>query len=126
MRRPAPAASSKQLRLLPMFLRLCGFSRFARGSAMGEAMEKNHPPERHFYLAFIAVLPRLQGLGLGATMLEANLKRIDERGTDAYLENSNPKNTNLYERFGFAARKNIAPSGAPPMIAMWRPAKTGV
>ncbi len=122
----SPGGFFEELRLLPMFLRLCGFSRFARGSAMGEAMEKNHPPERHFYLAFIAVLPRLQGLGLGATMLETNLKRIDERGTDAYLENSNPKNTNLYERFGFAARKNIAPSGAPPMIAMWRPAKTGV
>jgi ribosomal protein S18 acetylase RimI-like enzyme len=93
-----------------------------RGSAMGAAMEKNHPHERHFYLAFIAVAPRLQGLGLGSALLEANLKAIDAAGTPAYLENSNPRNTRLYERHGFTARRNIAPAGAPPMIAMWRPA----
>ncbi len=87
---------------------------------MADAMEKNHPHERHFYLAFIAVAPRLQGLGLGSTMLEVNLRRIDEFGTPAYLENSNPKNARLYERHGFAARRNIAPPGAPPLIAMWR------
>src|SRR5215469_123743 len=43
-----------QIRLLPMFLRLCGLPRLARGSAMADAMEKHHPHERHFYLAFIA------------------------------------------------------------------------
>jgi len=83
-------------------------------------MEKNHPHDPHFYLAFIAVAPRLQGMGLGGAMLDANLKRIDAQGAAAYLENSNPKNTRLYERLGFLARRNIAPPGAPPMIAMWR------
>jgi ribosomal protein S18 acetylase RimI-like enzyme len=121
----SPGGFFDQLLLLPMFVRLCGLSRFSRGSAMGDAMEKNHPPERHFYLSFIAVAPRLQGTGLGSTLLEANLKRIDERGAAAYLENSNPHNTRLYERFGFVARRNIAPSGAPPMIAMWRAGRTG-
>jgi ribosomal protein S18 acetylase RimI-like enzyme len=105
-----------------MFLRLCGFPRMGRGAAMGETMEKNHPHERHFYLAFIAVAPRLQGLGLGTALLEANLKKIDATHTPAYLENSNPKNAKLYERHGFVARRNIAPAGAPPMTAMWRPA----
>jgi ribosomal protein S18 acetylase RimI-like enzyme len=106
--------------LLPMFLRLCGLARLPRGSAMGNAMEKHHPHERHFYLAFIGVAPRLQGLGLGGAMLEANLKRVDAAHGAAYLENSNPKNTRLYERAGFVARKNIAPPGAPPLIGMWR------
>ncbi|HWA91494.1 MAG TPA: GNAT family N-acetyltransferase [Rhizomicrobium sp.] len=119
----SPGGFFDQLRLLPLFLRLCGLPRFRRGAAMGEAMEKNHPHDAHFYLAFIAVAPRLQGLGLGSAMLEANLTRIDERGVPAYLENSNPKNTKLYERAGFVARRNIAPRGAPPMVAMWRPAK---
>jgi ribosomal protein S18 acetylase RimI-like enzyme len=107
-----------------MFLRLCGFPRLGRGSAMGDAMEKNHPHEPHFYLAFIAVAPRLQGLGLGGAMLEATVKRADEAGMPAYLENSNPKNTRLYERAGFVARRNIAPKGAPPLIGMWRKASS--
>jgi ribosomal protein S18 acetylase RimI-like enzyme len=121
----SPGGFFEQLRLLPLFLRLCGLARVRRGSAMGDAMERNHPHEAHFYLAFIAVAPRLQGLGLGSALLEANLKRIDGRGIPAYLENSNVKNTRLYERHGFVARRNIAPHGAPPMIAMWRPAPLG-
>lgn len=119
---PTPGGFLEQLRLLPLFIRMCGFSRLSRGQAMGEAMEKHHPHERHYYLAFIAVAPRLQGLGLGAALLESNLKRIDAAGEPAYLENSNPKNTKLYTRAGFVARQNIAPHGAPPLIAMWRDA----
>jgi ribosomal protein S18 acetylase RimI-like enzyme len=116
----SPGGFMEQMKLLPMFLRLCGFPRLLRGSAMADAMEKHHPHEPHFYLAFIAVAPRLQGMGLGGAMLEANLKRIDAAGAPAYLENSNPKNTRLYERAGFVTRKSIAPAGAPPLLAMWR------
>ncbi|HUO88581.1 MAG TPA: GNAT family N-acetyltransferase [Rhizomicrobium sp.] len=119
----SPGGFFEQLRLMPLFVRLCGFPRLTRGSAMADAMEKNHPHDPHFYLAFIAVAPRLQGLGLGGAMLEATVRRADETKMPAYLENSNPKNTRLYERAGFVARKNIAPSGAPPLIAMWRPAR---
>ena len=120
----SPGGFFDQLRLLPMFVRLCGFPRLGRGSAMGESMEKHHPHDPHFYLAFIAVAPRLQGLGLGGAMMEASLKHIDETGAAAYLENSNPRNTRLYERFGFRTRRNIAPPGAPPLMAMWRPGQT--
>ena len=67
-----------------------------------------------------AVDPALQGMGLGSTIVDATLKRIDEMGLPAYLENSNPRNTPLYKRAGFLARKNIAPEGAPPLIPMWR------
>jgi ribosomal protein S18 acetylase RimI-like enzyme len=121
----SPGGVIEQIKLLPMFLRLCGLSRMARGSAMGAAMEKNHPQAPHFYLAFIAVAPGRQGQGLGSALLEANLKQIDAAGEAAYLENSNPKNTRLYERSGFATRKNIAPNGAPPLMAMWREKKAG-
>jgi ribosomal protein S18 acetylase RimI-like enzyme len=119
----SPGGFVEQMRLLPLFLRLCGLPRMRRGSAMADAMEKNHPREPHFYLAFIAVAPRLQGLGLGSAILEASLKRIDGARSAAYLENSNPKNARLYERHGFAARKNIAPLGAPPLVPMWRSAR---
>jgi ribosomal protein S18 acetylase RimI-like enzyme len=121
----SPGGFFEQMLLLPMFVRLCGLPRLARGSAMGDAMEKHHPKERHFYLSFVAVAPRLQGMGLGSAILEATLARVDAAGMPAYLENSNPKNTRLYERHGFATRKSIAPSGAPPLLAMWRDAKAG-
>ncbi len=119
----SPGGFAEQMKLLPLFVRLCGLPRLMRGSAMADAMEKNHPHEPHFYLAFIAVAPRLQGMGLGGTMMEATVKRADAVAMPAYLENSSPKNTKLYERSGFIARRNIAPAGAPPLIAMWRPAR---
>lgn len=119
----SPGGFVEQMKLLPMFLRLCGFPRLMRGSAMADAMEKHHPHDKHFYLAFIGVAPRLQGLGLGGALLDATLKRADETHMPAYLENSNPKNSRLYERAGFVARKNIAPPGAPPLIGMWRNAR---
>jgi len=116
----SPGGFLDQLKLLPMFLRLCGLARLSRGSAMGEAMEKNHPHAPHFYLAFIAVAPRLQGMGLGGALLEANLKKIDATAMPCYLENSNPKNTRLYERAGFKMGKRISPPQAPPLMGMWR------
>lgn len=119
----SPGGFWEQMKLMPMFVRLCGFPRLSRGSAMGDAMEKNHPHDPHYYLAFIGVAPRLQGMGLGGAMLEATIKRIDDAKGAAYLENSNPKNTKLYERMGFVAKKSISPPGAPPLIAMWRPAR---
>jgi ribosomal protein S18 acetylase RimI-like enzyme len=119
----SPGGLVEQLKLIPMFIRLCGLPRLMRGSAMADAMEKNHPHDPHYYLAFVAVAPRLQGMGLGGTILESTLRRIDAEHAPAYLENSNPKNTRLYERCGFTTRKNISPAGAPPLIAMWRPEK---
>jgi ribosomal protein S18 acetylase RimI-like enzyme len=117
-----PPGAVAQLKLLPMFLQVCGFGRMARGAAMSAAMEKAHPHEAHFYLFFMAVDLRFQGMGLGSALLDAMLKRTDEAGLPTYLENSNPRNARLYERAGFVARKDIAPEGAPPLIPMWRTA----
>jgi ribosomal protein S18 acetylase RimI-like enzyme len=115
-----PVELVAKLKLLPLFLTLCGFGRMRRGGTLSDAMERAHPQEPHFYLYFLAVDPALQGMGLGSRILDATLKRIDEMGLSAYLENSNPRNTRSYERAGFLARKNIAPEGAPPLIPMWR------
>ena len=115
-----PVELVAKLKLLPLFLTLCGFGRMRRGGTLSDAMERAHPQEPHFYLYFLAVDPALQGMGLGSRILDATLKRIDEMGLSAYLENSNPRNTRSYERAGFLARKNIAPEGAPSLIPMWR------
>lgn len=118
-----PVGAIAQLKLLPLFVQLCGLGRLARGAAITAAMERAHPHEKHFYLFFMAVDPPFQGKGLGSAILDATLKHIDEMSMPAYLENSNLRNTRLYERAGFVARKNISPKGAPPLIPMWRTAR---
>jgi ribosomal protein S18 acetylase RimI-like enzyme len=118
----SPSGLLERLRLIPFLVNVCGFSGLGRVSALMDAMEKNHPLERHFYLPFMAVDPRYQGMGLGAAILDATLRRIDGMGEAAYLENSSPRNTRLYERAGFIAQKDIAPKGCAPLVAMLRPA----
>jgi ribosomal protein S18 acetylase RimI-like enzyme len=112
------------LRTFPAIVRLTGLKRLPRGAAMAAAMEDAHPEAPYFYLAFIGVAPRAQGAGLGSQLLRQTLARADAAGAGAYLENSNPRNGGLYERAGFARLREVRARGdAPPVSAMWRPAK---
>ena len=114
------------LRILPKILQLTGLARLPRGAAMAAAMEHAHPEAPFFYLAFLGVAPRLQGTGLGSSLLKQTLARADAAGMSAYLENSNPRNLRLYEAAGFSVIQEIrARKDAPPVFAMWRPAKPG-
>ncbi|RBP17564.1 acetyltransferase (GNAT) family protein [Roseiarcus fermentans] len=97
--------------------------RRARAAAVEIAMEAHHPAEPHYYLAFMAVAPALRGMGLGSALLGAALRQIDDEGVAAWLETSDPNIVPLYERAGFVARGDIAPAGAPPLIAMERAAR---
>lgn len=69
--RRSPGGLIQKLSWLPFFVRVHGLARFTRGMAIMEAMEKNHPREQHFYLAFIAVSPEYHGIGLGSQILKA-------------------------------------------------------
>jgi ribosomal protein S18 acetylase RimI-like enzyme len=120
----SPGGLIQKLRWLPFFIRVYGLANFSRSMSIMDAMERNHPVGRHFYLSFIAVSPKYFGMGLGSRILKATFKQIDASGFGAYVESSNPKNATFYERAGFVAQKNIAPAGAPSLIAMWREAKT--
>ncbi len=90
---------------------------------VGAAMAHFHPREAHWYLPLVGVDPLRQGRGLGSAILEASLRRCDADRLPAYLENSNPKNTPLYERFGFEAIGMIQPGDFPPMQPMLRRAR---
>jgi ribosomal protein S18 acetylase RimI-like enzyme len=119
-----PATLKEELRLLPVILGLTGVSRFSRGAAMAAALEHAHPKEPFFYLAFLGVAPRFQGSGIGSQLLEQTLALIDAAGAPAFLENSHPRNIKLYERAGFeVVREIVARPDAPPLFAMWRPAR---
>ncbi len=121
--RRSPGGIIQKLKWLPFFVRVYSLARFTRAMAVMEAMDKHHPSEPHFYLTFVSVSPQYRGVGLGSRILKATLKQVDAAGMGAYVESSNPKNATFYERGGFVAPKNIAPDGAPPLIAMWRDAK---
>jgi ribosomal protein S18 acetylase RimI-like enzyme len=112
----------RMLLLLPLLIRIAGWSRLTRVMALGDAMEKHHPPQPpHWYLFFLGVAPEMRGKGLGSTMLEATLKRVDEDRTPAFLDNSNPRNTRLYERHGFSVVTEYrARKDAPIVQGMWR------
>jgi ribosomal protein S18 acetylase RimI-like enzyme len=120
----SPSRLADDFRLLPVMLQLTGISRLSRGASIAAAMEHAHPDLPYFYLAFIAVAPRMQGSGRGSALLRQTLQRADAAGAHAYLENSNPRNLALYQRAGFSVMREIkARANAPPVYAMWRPAK---
>lgn len=115
----------EQMALFPQMLRLTGWRRLPRVLALMGALERHHPrTEPHHYLFFLGVDPAHQGQGLGSIILEASLNRLSPQGLPCYLENSNPRNTPLYQRHGFVPGEAFRPRpDAPPMLPMWRPAR---
>ncbi len=85
-----------------------------------EQMEYHQPDEPHWHLPLIGVDPAKQGSGYGSQLLQHTLDEIDRRGEIAYLENTNPVNTPLYERYGFELMGIIQTDGTPPLFPMIR------
>jgi len=113
-----------QLRLLPR-LALTYRRHTPRLVQAINALESNHPPEEHYYLAFVGVMPEWQGRGLGAAVLKPVLDRCDSERMPAYLEASAPRNRGLYERLGFEVTEEFRlGKGSPPLWRMWRPARS--
>jgi GNAT superfamily N-acetyltransferase len=85
-------------------------------------MERRHPRRpRHWYLAFMGVVPERQGRGLGTALLAPALEALDASGTPAYLESSSPRSRELYRRHGFGVTGEFTlPSAGPPLWQMWR------
>jgi GNAT superfamily N-acetyltransferase len=85
-----------------------------------EQMDRLHPEEPCWHLAFIAVDPTQQNKGLGSALLEQMLPTCDRDKTLAYLESTNPANLSLYERHGFKLLEKMQAGSSPPMFAMRR------
>lgn len=86
-------------------------------------MDKFHPDEDCWHLAFIAVDPTCQGRGEGSALLEACLVHCDNDGRPAYLESTNAANLSLYKRYGFKEMGVIKAEHAPPLFPMFRAAQ---
>jgi GNAT superfamily N-acetyltransferase len=119
---PPGTSLATEASALPGYMRAFG-RRLLTASQYQSAAVRAHPREEpHWYLAFIGVDPARQGQGVGAALLRSRLQRCDQEGLPAYLESSNPKNTPLYQHFGFRITGALGlPNGAPVVSTMWRP-----
>ena len=108
------------IRMLPETLSWTGWSRLGRFMSLDSAEYAKKPSEPHFYLVLLGVDPAKQGNGLGSTLLNHTLTKLDESGIPAYLENSNPVNEPLYQRHGFRVVDEIKQPDGPSEWCMWR------
>lgn len=97
-----------------------GFAGLSRARLASESMKANHPTEPHYYLHAIGVRKSEQGKGVGSALLRQMVSRCDGEGKLAYLENSNPRNTPLYERHGFRVVGEWTAPNGPPLWFMRR------
>ncbi|MBT8471037.1 MAG: GNAT family N-acetyltransferase [Marinicaulis sp.] len=97
-----------------------GFTAINRMTVTEKAAIKAHPNTPHYYLFAVGVRTSQQGRGLGAAVIREGLKRADSENALAYLENSKPRNTPLYERLGFVTQRRLDIPEAPPLLAMLR------
>ncbi len=96
---------TKQLALLPAYLKVCKCTRMPIVFPRVQAMQNLHPSFPHYYLFALAVTPRLQGRGAGSALLRQVLVKCDELRLPAYLEASTARNRDLYLRHGFTVTR---------------------
>jgi ribosomal protein S18 acetylase RimI-like enzyme len=102
-------------------LSIGGFKGIYRMLRSGMATQKHHPKAPHYYLFAIGATAAHRGKGIGSSLIRHMLKRCDDEGMPAYLENSKKENLKFYEGHGFKVMKKIHfAKGAPPVWLMWR------
>lgn len=88
--------------------------------AVMEQLAQYHPHDA-WYLPFIGVDVNYQRQGLGAALLKTMTRQLDEDGSFAYLESTNPANVSLYRRHGFEALGEVQVGASPVFTPMLRP-----
>ena len=72
-------------------------------------------PSVWYALGPVAVLPDLQGRGIGAALVHAGIQIVTDRGANGVILTGDP---NYYGRFGFAVSPANAPEGEPAEFFM--------
>ena len=88
-----------------------------------EQMASAHPPDRHWYLAWLAVDPSLQANGRGGHLLQQCLLAVDATHLPAYLETPSPRTVDFYRRHGFQVTGRTKAGTCPPLTFMLRTAR---
>ena len=82
-------------------------------------------PNKHWYLAILAVDPQHQRKGYASKLLNAMLSHIDEDGLHCYLETEGKKNVSMYQHFGFeVVDEFVVPGTKDKLVAMLRKPQT--
>jgi ribosomal protein S18 acetylase RimI-like enzyme len=69
--------------------------------------------EPHWHLGPVAVDPKIQGLGIGSTMLTAFCSRMDDLSMLSYLETDKYENVRFYRKLGFEVVAEAEVLGVP-------------
>ncbi|MDG4767356.1 GNAT family N-acetyltransferase [Solwaraspora sp. WMMD406] len=93
---------------------------------LDDVLAQRHPVGEHHYLAYLAVTPGRQRLGLGTALLAHRHAILDTAGSAAYVVASSPRARDLYARLGYQMTATVPfhlPDGGPLLWPMWRPAQ---
>jgi ribosomal protein S18 acetylase RimI-like enzyme len=112
------------LKLTPASLMLFR-TRTVRSLQLLSRIEKVHPREPHWYLAYLGTDPQHQGHGIGGKLIREITDRADREGMPAYLESSKESNIPFYRQHGFEVTERIdvkggTAAGGASMWPMWR------
>ena len=104
-----------------------GMKALRKMKASDEYIERKHKelaPNKHWYLALLAVDPQHQGKGYASKLLNEMLSHIDEEGLPCYLETEGEKNVSIYQHFGFKVMDEfVVPGTNDKTVAMLRKPK---
>ena len=121
----APNAQSDEAAVVGVLEKSVDKGRLPEVFNLLEQMGRFHPSEPHWYLPLIGVDPGAQSRGLGSALLHRAVAVCDRERAPAYLESTSPRNSSLYERFGFKAVGRIKTPSSPAIIPMVRPRRDG-
>jgi GNAT superfamily N-acetyltransferase len=96
-----PPGSLDMLKLLPRMLLQSNPAIVWRGIKTVMEDENNRPKEPNYCLETLAVAPKLQGHGVGSTMLKHLTGMSDREEILTYLSTTDPKTLPFYEKHGF-------------------------
>ena len=105
-------------KLILKSIRLSPLREMKRWIRVYHQLEKIHPLQPHWYILVLGAHPDHQGKGLGGELLKPILQKADEENVAVYLECSNPKSLDFYDKHGFRVMEEIIPIYACPPI--WR------
>ena len=81
---------------------------------------RHDPPDQHWHLGPVGVLPAHQGKGIGTKLLSRFCQEVDSCLAPAYLETDSDKNVLFYKRFGFEVIRETEIFDVKNRY-MWRP-----
>lgn len=87
---------------LKLILKTIGLANIGKAMKREEEIKKLHFKKLIYYLWFIGVDPKHQGLGIGTQLMDDLIKDSMRHQRPIYLETSTLKNIPWYEKFGFA------------------------